>query len=258
MSGDGPTRSYHTLLGPQRADETSRLYPDLVAAGGLSAVLQAKLTAIGSPLCVFDSNQLGVLPFHYARVEWKHRFSQVYAAAEERLFMFDCWERGVALAKGRTPDLGELADAINLWVASECSTSDAAKAFRFILPEPRALDYERGTDVEARWTDYLTQMDAHHAELVAIVAAASRRPELRRLFPFTSLNTLHFSRCTGYPFTRDVPFVRPLPGGQYQVVDPSDVVLGQGDAEMAADLVVRHLPPGCGAAVAATADDLTG
>jgi hypothetical protein len=81
---------------------------------------------------------------------------------------------------------------------------------------------------------------------------------LRRLFPYTSLNIFCFSRCTGYPFTLDTPFVRPVMENWYEVMSASGLVLGRGDAEAAAELVVANLPPGCGPAVPGTADDLGG
>jgi hypothetical protein len=107
--------------------------------------------------------------------------------------------------------------------------------------------------VEERWRTYLK--DFGFPELVPFVQAAARRPELRQLFPYTSLNRFCFSRCTGYPFTRDTPLVQPVENGEYEVV-LEDVVLGRGNAEQAAKLVVAHLPPGCGPAVPGTADDL--
>src|SRR5258708_4271848 len=100
-------------------------------------------------------------------------------------------------------------------------------------------------------------------------------PVLRRLFPFTSLVWLCFSRCTGYPFSGDCPSVcssrwipdlaaRPTPeqraalGSEkpYTVADSKGRFLGEGNAAEAIELIVRHLPPNCGPAVQGTADDL--
>src|SRR5262249_42755671 len=97
--------------------DTHQLYPDLIAAGGLSAALQAELQVIGSRLRVSELDK-AINFVVYARVEFGSRFSQVYIAAEERLFLFDCWSRGVCLAHGSTPSLAELAGAINRWVGS--------------------------------------------------------------------------------------------------------------------------------------------
>jgi hypothetical protein len=234
---------------------THDLYPDLIALGGLANALQSALREIGSYLTVSELDK-GINFVVYARVESGSRFSQIYIAAEERLFLFDFWARGVMLARGQTPDLDETARAIDKWVASCCSTADLAAAFRFVAVEQAATAYERGNEVKERWQSYIRGIG--FPELASFVKAASRRRELRNLFPYTSLNMFCFSRCTGYPFTRDTPFVRPLKKEQFEVVSASGVVLGRGNAEEATNLVVANLPSGCGPAVPGTADDLGG
>ncbi len=235
--------------------EINGYYPDLDAAGGLATALQGALRSIGSPLTSAGLDP-AVKFVVYARVEFGSRFSQIYIAAEERLFLFDGWNRGVCLLRGVTPTLVDLARVIDRWVGSDCTTAELSAAFEFVTPETRAAVYERGGEVEDRWQGYLSGIGEQFPELAELVAAAAQRPELRRLFPYTSLNTFCFSRCTGYPFTRDIPHVTPLPSGGYQVAGPDGRVLGRGSGEEAAELVVRHLPPGCGQAVAGTAEDL--
>ena len=234
---------------------TDDLYPDLIAGGGLASALQSALREIGSVLTVSELDK-GINFVVYARVESWPRFSQVYIAAEERLFLFDFWARGVLLAQGQNGLLSEAAGAIDKWVASSCSTAELAAAFSCVAVEPGATAYERGEEVEERWRSYISGIG--FPELAAFVEAASRRPELRQLFPYTSLNMFCFSRCTGYPFTRDTPFVRPMTEGQYEVFTASGAVLGRGDAEEAAQLVVANLPPGCEPAVPGTANDMGG
>ncbi len=236
-------------------EDTSRLYPDLTAAGGLTNALQSMLTAIGSPLAVSVLDPAVNFVVH-ARVESGSRFSQIYIAAKERLFLFDFWSRGVVLAHGQTPDLTDTARAISRWVGSSCTTAELASDFAFVAAEPAAASYESGEEVEHRWQDYLTNIGDPFPELVAFVQAASRRRELRQLFPYTSLNRFCFSRCTGYPFTRDTPYVWPQRDGQYEVRGPEDQVLGRGNAEAAVRLVVEHLPTNCGPAVPGTADNV--
>jgi len=235
------------------ANTTNDLYPDLIVSGGLENTLQSALREIGSALTVSELDKDLSLAM-CACIESGARFSQVYVAAEERLFIFDFWARGVCLAQGQTPRLDETVRAIDKWVASSCSTADLATAFRFVEVAPKAAAYERGAEVEYRWRSYISGID--FTELAPFVEAASQRPQLRRLFPYTSLNRFCFSRCTGYPFTLDTPFAQPLEEGGYEVISPSGVVLGRGDAEAAAELVVANLPPGCGPAVPGTADDL--
>jgi len=227
-------------------------YPDLIAHGGLAKALQSALRECGSSLTAREPD--APFPIVFVCVESGSRFSQVYVAELERMFSFDFWSRGVVLAHGRTPQLPEMARAIDKWVASSCTSADLAAAFAFVVPEQKAVVYERGLEVEDRWQSYIKSIG--YPELEPFVVAAAHRPQLRQLFPYTSLNMFCFSRCTGYPFTRDTPYVRPLTEGGYEVVSPTGVVLGRGDAEDAAELVVVHLPPDCGPAVAGTEDDL--
>ena len=232
---------------------TERLYPDLVAQGGLNIALRATLAGIGSRLTV-SALDPAINFVAYARIELPPRSSQMFIAAEERLFLFDCWSRGVLLANGHTPSLEHAARAIDRWLESVCTAADLAAEFGFITPADSAGVYERGEEVEDRWQEYLT-VGTTHPELDVFARAAAARPELRHLFPYTSMVNFCFSRCTGYPFTRDIPHVRPVAGG-YEVISPAGRALGRGDATTVAELVVRHLPPGCGPAVAGTADDL--
>jgi hypothetical protein len=48
-----------------------------------------------------------------------------------------------------------------------------------------------------------------------------------------------------------------LPGGRYEVTGPDGRLLGRGDADAAVELVVEHLPAGCGPAVPGTAEDIS-
>jgi hypothetical protein len=111
-----------------------------VEAGGLADALQRELESVGSTLRVrtlMDDGHDRKIVRHfpsYAVVEYEERFSQVYIAAKERLFLFDFWKRGVVLANASTPDLKNVALAINLWVAQKATTGDLAGAYSFVVP----------------------------------------------------------------------------------------------------------------------------
>lgn len=78
-----------------------------------------------------------------------------------------------------------------------------------------------------------------------------------KLFPYTSLWTLCFSRCTGYPFTKDTPTVTPIADKQQYLVRASDgMELGAGSASEALKMVLEHLPKDIGPAVRGTSEDL--
>jgi hypothetical protein len=105
----------------------------------------------------------------------------------------------------------------------------------------------------------MAREDAAEPIIRPVVEAAHAEPALRQLFPFTSHWSLHFTRCTGVPYSRDIPFIAPLGGGRYRVGDPTHGnTLGEtDDPRHAISFVLDHLPASCGPAVAGTADDLT-
>jgi hypothetical protein len=85
------------------------------------------------------------------------------------------------------------------------------------------------------------------------VAAGTR---VRTLFPYTSHNSLHFSRCSDYPFTRDCPWIWFSPEGRFITYPPHPGLVLQGnladpfppalldtdDPQAAVDAAVANLP----------------
>lgn len=237
-------------------DERARsLYPDLIEHGGLAGALRAAFTRIDSSMRVIELDGC-ISPVVCATVRWADREAQAFIAAKERLFMVEFWSRGVMLASGGTPDLESVAIAIDRWVGSNRTAGDMASAFDFVEARKDAWSYEQGMEVEERWRAYLKAVPRSIPGLGEVIASASERPALRQLFPFTSLDRLCFSRCTGYPFTRDTPSVAPSGDKRYRVEGSAGEDLGGGNVEEALDIVIEHLPPGCGPAVAGTADDI--
>jgi hypothetical protein len=91
-----------------------------------------------------------------------------------------------------------------------------------------------------------------------LVEAAYAEPRLRRLFPWTGMAELHFSRCTGQRWTWDIPYIQPAAGGTYWVAGPSRTqnVGAAATAQDAIAMVVERLPPGTGAAFVGTPAEL--
>jgi hypothetical protein len=236
-------------------EQTRSLYPDLIEHGGLANALQSALERIGSSMHVSDLGA-AIRPASYAMLSSGDRQSQVSIASQIRKFHLDFWCRGVVLAEGWTPALETAACAIDWWVGSDRGAEELARAFDFIELTEDALVYERGEEVEHRWRTYLQTIPESIPELAAIVPAAAARPALRQLFPYTSMNRLCFSRCTGYPYSEDTPWIFPKGGDQYEVFARTGKSLGSAGTEQALDLVIANLPPGCGPAAAGTKDDL--
>jgi hypothetical protein len=231
------------------------LYPDLKEKGGLKRALHCALEEIGSSLAVAELDKATTTFVAFANVRKEARHSQVFIAAEERLFLVDFWNLGVQLATGRTSNLAEVAHAIDKWIARECNIDELQK-FDFVQVSPLAHVYERSEEVEHRWQSYLSCTHERFPELVAFVTEAASRPKLRQLFPYTSLDRFCFSRCTGYPFTTDTPYVAPLGEARYAVLNPSGELIGSGSAKQAVEMVIENLPRHCGPAVPGTAEDL--
>ncbi len=233
------------------------LYPDLKEQS-LSTLIQDALTRIGSALSVSSSDTLPQGFPAYAHVEASGRSSQIYIASGYRLFLVDFWSKGVQLATGQSPDVHDVASAIDHWISSRPSSADLAASFGFVSPADKAVDFEQGRAVERTWETYLDWVPKEFPELTAFVRRAYETPRLRQLFPFTSLSRFCFSRCTGYPYTTDCPIVWSTSAGRYTVSVP-----GVGDFEgleldEAVQSVLQHLPKNAGPAVDGTSEDLDG
>jgi hypothetical protein len=91
-----------------------------------------------------------------------------------------------------------------------------------------------------------------------LLEAAYAEPRLRRLFPWTGMGELHFSRCTEWPWTWDIPYIAPAQDRGYQVAGPSrsETVGLAATAREAVAMVVERLPPGSDAVVVERRDEL--
>ncbi|GAA3234965.1 DUF6193 family natural product biosynthesis protein [Actinocorallia longicatena] len=228
----------------------ARLYPEIIAAGGLAEALTAAFRSAGFRDLRAVAREDGAADVDLG---WGRFF--VHLAAEERWFIFDLWWRGVRLLGGTTPDLltvvelagarssgATLRELTNGWpcadsdeIAAAVDRADPALAVALHWRELRA----------ARWAEPIRPL----------VEAAHADPRLRKLRPWTSHLSLHFSRCVGYPFTHDLPAIHPQERG-YLVWD-GDRLLGSADGpEEAVALVTAVLPADCAPAVLGTADDL--
>ena len=227
-------------------------YSDVIDAGGLVAAVQNSLDANASQLTATGISE-SRFPT-YARVERGNRFSQVYVAAEERLFLFDISRDGVMYGNGRTSSIDEMTSAMNDWIAKNRTVDEIGRLPCITLVETAHV-YDCGGEVDHRWDSYLSGADPHLRDLMPFIELAAQQPLLRNLFPYTSHSTFCFSRCTGYPFSYDCPHVTPA-DGQFTVGLHAGKTLGTGDAKFAVSLVLDNLPAQCGPAIRGTADTL--
>ncbi len=270
------------------------LYPDIAQAGSLDIAISKSLSDVGSNLVADGTEVNKYMP--YARVEKGSRFSQIHMAGGQRLFLFDFWSEGVVFGSASCDDILDVARSIHAWIADKLPIEKMSALFTFFSPSESGKAHEAGIYVEQKWQSllegwknsenpfkirsrkqfshflfslnlqqqmrflngYFFYLFHSNKKLspIPLIKAAMKRPELRQLFPFTSLNTLCFSRTTGYPFTHDCPSVASQGNGKYCVYAPSShEVIGEGKIDEVMEIVIKHLPPNCGAAVNGTADD---
>ena len=248
------------------------LYPELTKAGGLCIGLNNTLESIGSEIRV-RNDQMEELSFAYARVEKNNKFSQIYIASEEKLFLSDFWKDGVCLANGKTEEITEIAKSLDYWLKNDVSTKKLSTKFKFIQPNEKSESFDRGNEIEYTWNKIL---ENGFNELNQFIELAINDDTINKLFPYTSLYTLCFSRCTGYPYdSTDLPNVTPksnawtLPESTkkdiktespideiiYVVSKNKNEYIGQGNAEKALRLVKDNLPKGTLSVKKGTFDD---
>jgi hypothetical protein len=225
------------------------LYPDLHAAGGLRAALQSQLPSV---VLEPPADYPGFPPDRGYGVGAVAGDRSIGAnlGSEERAFVGEFWEAGVCLGGYVTTLLSDVADLIERWLSVACRASELTSSETLALTlRPSVRSYESGPEayVTFRWQDLLRS--SRDARISHIAAAAANIPVLRGLYPFTSHSTLHFSRCTGFPFSPDCPSIAPVENGLYTVFDPSGEPIGTGSADEMAALAAACLPPEVGSAV---------
>jgi hypothetical protein len=243
----------------------STLCPDLQQAGSLEAALQAVLRELRTDLIV--QQRLIDVPFIvYATVRRADRASHVMVASHQRAFSVDFWNQGVQYGSGWAADLKDVGRGIVAFHVHAASLHEMTTRFAWFKVNTSAAAHEAGPErfVAEAWRGLQNRLkedkdngDSLASELLTLVVEASRRPKLRQLLPVRSLYYLGFSRTTGYPYTRDCPPARPIGAGRFRVVSPDEkLILGEGDAVQAADVLVATLPRNCGPAIHGTAENL--
>jgi hypothetical protein len=234
------------------------LYPGINQYGSLGKLLDAEFKRIGSPLARTGWNEFGRGSLYSTYIRRGTRSGNVGIAARETLFMASFWVSGVQLASLQTPSLTVLANSLHMWLIEECSTSSLQDTISAVVVSESTSFYEDGPTayVEFKWAKLREQTRQMMPRLYPVVQLAYGTPAFRQLLPYTSLDTLCFSRCTGYPFTRDCPTIAPSTPGVFRVLDPKRKPLGEGNADTAVEIARANLPADCGPALHGTAADM--
>ncbi|MEO5685383.1 MAG: DUF6193 family natural product biosynthesis protein [Chitinophagaceae bacterium] len=184
-------------------------YPEIEKVGGLANAINFEFEKLNSALKVAVDEHYDEIPVTYAKVEKGNKFSQIYIATEEKLYLPDFWLDGVCLAHGSIASLSDLAQAVHYWLTQKVTTQELSERFNFVQPNGKAEAFDKNKEVEYTWMSLVSEDDS--LGLKEFIDLASTDELLNKLFPYTSLSTLCFSKCTGFPFdTTDLPNVTPI------------------------------------------------
>jgi hypothetical protein len=235
----------------------SDLYPDLAAAGSLSALLGQMAAELDVALAVVPGEWGSLTSAGIASSVPDRRPLFVHIGAASRWFGVSGWSQGIELITGGTSDLAAIVRAGVAWGEGR-SLRDLQEELPFLHSSARAEAHERGPAavVELQWRamrEQAAEAPDFHA-LADLVEAAHAEPHLRQLYVFSSHWTLGFSSCTGFPFRVEVALVPSHNGNPYRVQEHlhSGVIGEAATAEEAIALAVAHLPTGLGPAAAGT------
>jgi uncharacterized protein DUF6193 len=203
-----------------------------------------------------------------ARFQKDRRIACVKAVSDERMFIADFSMRGVRMILHATPDLRELARAVEGWLIEELTLREMKQRLPDLDVSEVAFETEAGRGVAARWKNLLQapyDPDPIRAswldpEFYALVRAASTRPLLRQLVPLVDLGcmcwVLLFSRTQGHPYAIAGDCRLQVSGNCCIVVKRDGSHFAEGVPGEMLDVFERTLPAGVGPAIFGTAADL--
>ena len=229
--------------------EAADLYSDVLRAGSLADALNAELAKIGSPLRS-PASYYGHRSWSFAEFSSGDRQAIVHTRRLKRRFLLDLWEDAILMASGSTPDVTDLAMAIERLLSTNTEkVSQIVQGIAFIKLKRRALRYESRTYVEDRWQKMLSDpFDEagnelfHWDELRDLIRQAAERPELRSVLPFTSLFRFSVTRRRQLP-EKGIPLIFALGNGRYRLMSDSDPgLVVEGDATLVLDALIDRLP----------------
>ncbi|WP_190214764.1 DUF6193 family natural product biosynthesis protein [Kitasatospora indigofera] len=230
------------------------LYPDLAAAGSLTAALELVAAELGVDITVVPHEGGSPVTAGISSPVSGRKAMSIYTGSHSRVFSVSGWGGpGIELITGATPDLADVVRAGVAW-REGMPLRELTLQLPFLRSNERAEAHERGPAavVELQWRNMREQAaDAPgFPEFDALVEAAFAEPRLRQLYVYSSHWTLGFSSCTGFPFRDEVAIAPAHKGSPYRVMShPHANAIGETTtAEDAVTLAVFHLPVDLGPA----------
>ncbi len=221
--------------------EAAGWYPDIVACGAAHDAWQVEFDRHGSLIRAQPRESAN--PRTAIAVNGERNAYLVLSPWERKFILSLRTERAVMLG-GHTPDMAIVADAAQAWL-SGARPSVVAAAWPFLGSVALASARERGDHREASWLHLYEnhREDRVAARLQPFVSLAFQEPRLRRLTPYTSVWTLHFSTTSTWPYTGAHPAVVPTETpGRYIVASSDRRRRDETDAVGALRLVLNAVP----------------
>lgn len=241
-------------LAEEPNDWLDRLYPDVVRAGGPAELLLSLISPPGASLKI--SGARSGWSASVATLEPQLRQTTVNLGNEERVFIVEARIERAHLGLGSAESL----DTVVGWIEDFHSVNDVEYVIErhpFVRTSHHGSAYLSRSEVDW-WWDYLLDPPPEHSaalpRLRDLITAAAQEPQLRQLLPVTSHDDLHFSRCTRYPFSEDLPSIRtyavgqahyPSEAYQYEVNAPGRQEPFAADTAEEAAAIAAHGPESC-------------
>ncbi|WP_343695399.1 DUF6193 family natural product biosynthesis protein [Flavobacterium sp.] len=221
----------------------------------ISKILADELLKINSNLKLEEQNH-----GRHILIKNQNKLSQI-TIEETGRYTIDFWRNGVCLASGGTETVSEIAKALDLWFSQDITARLLCENFNFAKTDERATAFDENREIEFQWNLLLKE---DYWALKEFFVLAFKDPVVGNLFPFISLYTLCFSKCTGYPYDRsNLPYVTakefevfafqigrsdkkeklPTNEKEFVVVAYNGEYLGEGNALTALKIVRENLPP---------------
>jgi len=228
-------------------------YPELIFKKNLSNVFNCEIRKINPELetDLFGSkNQL-----HYARFEKNEKYCQIFIAKYRRAFLVDYWKQGVCLAHSSISNKRNVALSINEWLINDNNIREFVEKYPFVILTDIAEDFENNNEVDFSWKKYLREIPKSHPELKDFVFESYKNSKIKKLFPYMSLNNFCFSRCTGYPYTTDCPYVY-VEDGIIIIKNWEGKILGKASVKESIKIILDNIPDDFSFAVKGIVDEI--
>lgn len=222
-------------------------YPEVVAAGNLAAALAIALAEKGSSLLPVEPNGTPGLMPACARVSTGDRLVQTALVKRHHSFDVEFWMSGVRLAEGELRQMDEVADACVAWLTDGCSVASLSERHPRVPLWDKAVAYEAGPTEFLRWQRARLRdvfVDDGDEERIRLLDVTAEVEPLSALLPYAGTLRISFSDCTGFPYAKGFPSIRPLTRRHYEVENAGGEVIALAPLEDCIHVLCRNLPRG--------------